>query len=183
MASFYKIRALFQFSKKSRGDIFPLPPASCAPIVRDFNDDFRDTMINLAFEDFFFNLGIQYILGKTLSSWLTLILKFFYKYAKWWVLDELMMNYFCGMVDWRMAFSLIFSREHCQGFLLLQISDKPWVGFEPAQNLLRVQTLLKHIISITIFDTPSGSLPNSFVWRKHKLVMDMLQTEFNKSCF
>ena len=46
-----------------------------------------------------------------------------------------MMNCFCGMVDRRKAFSLISSRDHCQRSSPSRISDTPWVGFEPAQNL------------------------------------------------
>ena len=45
--------------------------------------------------------------------------------------DEL----FCGMVDRRKAFSLIFSRDHCQRSSPSRISDTPRAGFEPAQNL------------------------------------------------
>ena len=47
----------------------------------------------------------------------------------------MMMNCFCGMVDWRKAFSLIFSRDHCQRSSPSRISDTPRAGFEPAQNL------------------------------------------------
>ena len=39
----------------------------------------------------------------------------------------MMMNCFCGMVDWRKAFSLISS--HCQRSSPSQISDMPWAGF------------------------------------------------------
>ena len=46
-----------------------------------------------------------------------------------------MTNCFCGMVDWRKAFSLISSRGHCQRSSPLRISDAPQAGFEPAQNL------------------------------------------------
>ena len=45
--------------------------------------------------------------------------------------DEL----FCGIVDWRKTFSLISSREHCQGSSLSRISNMPRTGFERAQNL------------------------------------------------
>ena len=47
----------------------------------------------------------------------------------------LMMNWFCGMVDWQKAFSLISSRDHCQRSSPLQISDTLRAGFEPVQNL------------------------------------------------
>ena len=46
--------------------------------------------------------------------------------------DEL----FCGMADRRKAFSLISRQDHCQRSSSLQISDTPWAGFEPAQNLI-----------------------------------------------
>ena len=44
-------------------------------------------------------------------------------------------NCFCDMADQRKAFSLIFSRDHCQRSSPSRISDTPRVGFEPAQNL------------------------------------------------
>ena len=47
----------------------------------------------------------------------------------------MMMNCFCGMVDWRKAFNLISGRDHCQISSPLWISDTPSAGFEPAQNL------------------------------------------------
>ena len=43
-----------------------------------------------------------------------------------------LMNCFCGMVDWRKAFSLISSWGHCQRSSPSRI---PWAGLEPAQNL------------------------------------------------
>ena len=45
----------------------------------------------------------------------------------------IMMNCFCGMVDWRKTFSLIFSQDHCQRSWPSQTT--PQSGFEPAQNL------------------------------------------------
>ena len=48
---------------------------------------------------------------------------------------KMMMNCFFGMVDRRKAFSLIFSRDHCQRSSTTRISDSPWAGFELAQNL------------------------------------------------
>ena len=43
---------------------------------------------------------------------------------------------FCGMVDQRKTFSLIFSLDHCrQRFSQSWISDKPRAGFELVQNL------------------------------------------------
>ena len=47
----------------------------------------------------------------------------------------MMMNCFCGMVDWWKAFSLISSRDHCHRSSPSQIYDTPRAGFEPAQNL------------------------------------------------
>ena len=47
----------------------------------------------------------------------------------------MMINCFCGMVDRRKAFSLIFSRGHCQRSSPSRISDTPRAGSEPAQNL------------------------------------------------
>ena len=44
----------------------------------------------------------------------------------------MMMNCFCGMVDWRKAFSLISSWDHCQRSSPSRISDSPQAGFEPA---------------------------------------------------
>ena len=49
--------------------------------------------------------------------------------------DDELMNYFCGMVDRRKAFSLISSRDHCQRSSPSRISNTPRAGFEPAQNL------------------------------------------------
>ena len=46
-----------------------------------------------------------------------------------------LMNCFFGMVDRPKAFSLISSRDHCQRSSPSRISDRPRVGFEPAQSL------------------------------------------------
>ena len=53
----------------------------------------------------------------------------------WVMMMMMMMNCFCGMVDQLKAFSLISSRDHCQRYSPLQISDTPQAGFEPAQNM------------------------------------------------
>ena len=45
-----------------------------------------------------------------------------------------MINFFCGMVVQRKAFSIIFSQDHYQSSSPSQISDTLQVGFEPAQN-------------------------------------------------
>ena len=47
----------------------------------------------------------------------------------------MMMNCFCGNVDWRKAVNLIFSWNHCQRSSPSGISDMPQAGFEPVQNL------------------------------------------------
>ena len=47
----------------------------------------------------------------------------------------MLMNCFCGMVDRRKTFSLISSLDHYQRSSPSRISDTPWAGFEPAQNL------------------------------------------------
>ena len=52
-----------------------------------------------------------------------------------WAFMMMMLNYFCAMVDWQKAFSLISSRDHCQRSSPLRISDSPQARFEPAQNL------------------------------------------------
>ena len=46
-----------------------------------------------------------------------------------------LMNYFCGLVDRRVASSLVFSQEQCQRFSPSQISDMLRAEFEHAQNL------------------------------------------------
>ena len=46
-----------------------------------------------------------------------------------------LMNYFCGMVDQRKAFSLISTQDHCQRFSPSQISNMPQAEFEPVQKL------------------------------------------------
>ena len=47
----------------------------------------------------------------------------------------MIINCFCGMVDRRITFSLISSRDHCQRFSPSRISDRLRAGVEPAQNL------------------------------------------------
>ena len=50
--------------------------------------------------------------------------------------DELFLWYAWPMKDLALAlFSLISSRDHCQGSSLLQISNTLQAGFEPAHNL------------------------------------------------
>ena len=64
------------------------------------------------------------------------------KKISWWLgkaseelMMMMMMNCFCGMADWRKAFSLISSRCYCQRSSASRFSDTPRVGFEPAQKL------------------------------------------------
>ena len=45
------------------------------------------------------------------------------------------MNRFCGKVDRRKAFNLIYSWDHCQRSSPSQISDTPRAGFESAHKL------------------------------------------------
>ena len=65
---------------------------------------------------------------------------------------ELLMNCFCGMVDWRKAFSLISSWDHCQRSSPSRISDTPRAGFEPAQNLS--SGLVEWSCAVVITTTP-----------------------------
>ena len=47
----------------------------------------------------------------------------------------IILNCVCGMVDRRKAFSLVFSRDHCQRSSPSLISNMSRAGLEPAQNL------------------------------------------------
>ena len=47
----------------------------------------------------------------------------------------MMMNCFCGMVDWRKAFSPTSSRDDCQRSSPSRVSYTQQAGVEPAQNL------------------------------------------------
>ena len=59
------------------------------------------------------------------------------KFYGWWYISSiiLMMDWFCGMVDWQKSFSLISSWDHCQRSSPSRISIILQAGFEPAQNL------------------------------------------------
>ena len=46
----------------------------------------------------------------------------------------MMMKSFCGMIDQRKVFNLVFSCNQCQRFSQSQISDTLPVGFESALN-------------------------------------------------
>ena len=50
------------------------------------------------------------------------------------ILRMMIMNCFCGMVDWRKAFSLTSNRNLCQRSSSSRISDLPQAEFEPTQN-------------------------------------------------
>ena len=63
-----------------------------------------------------------------------------------------MMNCFCGMVDRRKVFSLIYSRDHFQRSSPLSNSNTPWTGFEPAQNL--ISGIVKWGGAVVITTTP-----------------------------
>ena len=68
------------------------------------------------------------------------------------VMMMMMMNSFCGMVDQREVFSLISSRDHCQRSSPSRISDMPWAGFEPVENL--ISGLVKWSCAVVITTTP-----------------------------
>ena len=84
----------------------------------------------------------------------------------------MVMNCFCGMVDQQKEFSLISSRDHCQGSSPSQISDTPPAGFEPAQNLS--SGLVEWSCAIVITTTPrcikgrresrQAAEPNQYFW-------------------
>ena len=72
----------------------------------------------------------------------------------------MMMNYFCGTVDRRKAFSLISSRDHCQKSSPSWISDTPRAGFEPAQNMMGKWVVISsagydHMITWTMYQWKS----------------------------
>ena len=70
----------------------------------------------------------------------------------------MMMHCFCGTVDWRKAFSLIWSWDHCQRPSPSRISDTPRAGFEPAQSSGLVEwscavviTTISYVLFVDIF--------------------------------
>ena len=81
----------------------------------------------------------------------------------------MMMNCFCSMVDRRKAFSLISSQDYCQRSSPSRISDTPWAGFEPAQNLS--SGLVEWSCAAVITTTP----------RRHKLSF-IFRRFFENSC-
>ena len=68
----------------------------------------------------------------------------------------MMMNRFCGMVQLSKAFSLIFSRDHCQRSSPSQISDTLRAGFEPAQKLS--SGLVKWSCAVAIYGPSESKL-------------------------
>ena len=76
----------------------------------------------------------------------------------------MMMNYFCGMVDRRKAFSLISSRDHCQRSSPSRISDTPLAGFEPAQNLS--SGFVEGSCAVVITTTPRRQISSRCVFQK-----------------
>ena len=60
-----------------------------------------------------------------------------------------MMNCFCGIVDRQKAFSLISSRDDCQGSSPSRNSDTPRAGFEPVQNLSAGLVEWSYVVVIT----------------------------------
>ena len=77
----------------------------------------------------------------------------------------MMMNCFCGMVDRRKAFSLISSRDHCQRSSPSRISDTPWTGLEPAQNLS--SGFVEWSYAVVITTTPRRHITTT-LWRHMK---------------
>ena len=64
----------------------------------------------------------------------------------------MLMNCFCGIVDWRTAFSLMSCRDHCQRSSPWQIPHTLRAGFEPAQN--QSSGLVEWSCAVVITSTP-----------------------------
>ena len=79
----------------------------------------------------------------------------------------MMMNFLCGMVDRRKAFSLISSWDHCQRSSPLQISNKSQAGFEPAQNLSSAFLIKKRIFKLLTMVV--NNLITLLFWTKMKI--------------
>ena len=69
------------------------------------------------------------------------------------------------MVDWRKVFSLIPSWDHCQRSAPSRISDMPWAGFRPAQNLSLGFVEWSYAEVITTAD---------FLWIKNSKILKIL---------
>ena len=72
----------------------------------------------------------------------------------------------CGIVDRRKAFVFMTSRNHCQRFWPLQISDTARAGFEPAQNLSSdlVEWSCAVFITTTVVCVKYSNMPRMFFW-------------------
>ena len=78
-------------------------------------------------------------------------------------LAMIMMNCFCGIVDWQKVFSLISSQDHCQRYSPSLFSYTLRAGFEPAQNLEFRLCLIKLCSS----DNHYTSVPqNTILWHR-----------------
>ena len=64
----------------------------------------------------------------------------------------MMMNCSCGMIDWRKAFSLISSRDHCRRSSPSRISDTPRARFKPAPSLST--GFVEWSCAVVIYTTP-----------------------------
>ena len=77
--------------------------------------------------------------------------------SKFYLMMIMMMNCFCDMFDWRKAFRLISSRDHCPRSSSSRISDTPRAGFEPVQNLS--SGLVEWSCAVAITTTPRCHKP------------------------
>ena len=91
-------------------------------------------VVNLTTTEIFYIgqwLGFSILTNLTFNE--ILELEFFCTILCPWLQSLLQIKY--HMVDRRKALSLISSRDHCQRFSPSRISDMPWAGFEPGENL------------------------------------------------
>ena len=77
----------------------------------------------------------------------------------------MMMNCFCGIVDWRKVLSFIYSRDHCQRSSPSRISDKTRTGFKPAQNTS--SGLVEWNCAVAITTTPRHHGSSFYIGIKH----------------
>ena len=83
---------------------------------------------------------ISFFTGTIRFSWndqVLLIINLYEKDVVFWKFLAVMIvkNFFCGMVDQRMVFSLISNRDHCQRISPSRISNTPRAGFISVQNV------------------------------------------------
>ena len=103
-------------------------------------------------------------------------------------------EFFCGMVDWQKAFSLISSWGHCQRSSPSRISNTPRAGFEPAQNLS--SGLVEWSCAVVITTTPLIPMHTKHIFKtKFHLFLFLIFCHasmplscgkpclFNKQCF